>query len=86
MCIENFEICFFYKQTKENVYNVLFLSVWSVDKLSNKIYDMRDAYQTTMETHPLQNGSPVVCAVRFFSFCSFYFLIWTRFFMTVPKQ
>ncbi|XP_065651766.1 kinesin-like protein KIF13A isoform X6 [Hydra vulgaris] len=29
--------------------------VWSVDKLSNKIFDMRDAYEAEMETHPLQS-------------------------------
>ena len=27
--------------------------MWSVDKLNNKIYDMRDAYQTAMQCDPL---------------------------------
>ena len=27
--------------------------MWSVDKLSNKIYDMRDAYQTAIENNTL---------------------------------
>ncbi|XP_057308656.1 kinesin-like protein KIF13A isoform X3 [Hydractinia symbiolongicarpus] len=31
--------------------------VWSVDKIGNKIYDMRDAYQSIVESDPLQGGS-----------------------------
>ena len=30
--------------------------VWSVDKLNNKIYDMRDAYQTAIEQNMLGAG------------------------------
>ena len=42
----------------------LFLIVWSVDKLGNKIYDMRDAYQTITE-NPLEAKLVSLCLTFF---------------------